>query len=176
MKSLSILSTVTTASLFIAACGNSNDTSTATTLPVSVSTIEITSRDHIEEDLEYPESPPLGGDHYPVWQNCGIYRDPIVDELAVHSLEHGAVWITYRPDLPPADIAALEAYTNGQTHILVSPYPDLPAPIVASAWGAQQRFEAPSDAGLEAFITAFQQGPQTPDLGATCSRGYGEPA
>ena len=29
---------------------------------------------------------------------------------------------------------------------------------------------------IEAFITAFQQGPQTPELGATCSRGYGEPA
>lgn len=174
MKPSLILSTATTALLF-ASCGTGNDTTTAA-VPAPVSTIAIASRNHVERDVDYPDTPPLGGDHNPVWQNCGIYRDPIVDELAVHSLEHGAVWITYRPDLAPADIATIEAYTNGQTHILVSPYSDLPAPVVATAWGAQERFETADDAGIRTFIAAFQQGPQTPEPGATCNRGYGEPA
>lgn len=175
MRPLAILVTATTATLLITACGDSNDSSPATAVPAPVSTIEITSRNHVDQDVDYPQSPPLGGDHNPVWQNCGIYRDPIVDELAVHSLEYGAVWITYRPDLPAADIAKLEAFTNGQTHILVSPYENLPAPIVATAWGTQQRFDTADKVGLQAFIAAFHQGPQTPEPGATCSRGYGKP-
>jgi len=176
MRPLSILATATTIAVLATACGNNNDTSTAPAAAPPVSTIEITSRNHVDQDVNYPQSPPLGGDHNPAWQNSGIYRDSIVDELAVHSLEHGAVWISYRPDLSPADIAKLEALTNGQTHILVSPYPGLPSPIVATAWGAQQRFDTVDEAGIGTFITAFQQGPQTPEPGATCSRGFGEPA
>lgn len=171
----SLILAIGAAAILVASCSTGNDTDTAA-VSAPVSTIAITSRNHVERDVDYPEAPPLGGDHNPVWQNCGIYRDPIVDELAVHSLEHGAVWITYSPELAPAEIATIEAYANGQTHILVSPYPDLPAPVVATAWGAQQRFQTADDAEIGTFIVAFQQGPQTPEPGATCSRGYGEPA
>jgi len=41
------------------------------------------------------ELPPMGGTHNQVWQNCGVYETPLRSDLAVHSLEHGAVWITY---------------------------------------------------------------------------------
>src|SRR5512135_382780 len=57
-------------------------------------------RDHSEAPQQYPQTPPVGGVHSSVWQNCGIYDQPIRNENAVHSLEHGAVWITYQPDLP----------------------------------------------------------------------------
>ena len=91
----SILAT-TVAALLVASCGgNDNTTEPAGSAPVS--TIAITSRNHVDQDIDYPQSPPIGGDHNPVWQNCGVYRDPVLDEMAVHSLEHGAVWITYRP-------------------------------------------------------------------------------
>src|SRR5262245_10038941 len=56
---------------------------------------------HSSGPLSYIESPPIGGAHNVVWQNCGIYEMPIHNEHAVHSMEHGAVWITYRPGLPP---------------------------------------------------------------------------
>ncbi len=55
---------------------------------------------HLEEPVTYTENPPVGGVHNPVWQNCGYYAAPIPNETAVHSLEHGAIWITYQPDLP----------------------------------------------------------------------------
>ena len=51
--------------------------------------------------VELPVVPPVAGEHNAAWQNCtgNVYDAPIANEHAVHSLEHGAIWITYRPDL-----------------------------------------------------------------------------
>ena len=63
--------------------------------------LAVASREHTDQDLDYPTRPPAGGDHLGIWHNCGVYTVPLLDEAAVHSLEHGAVWVTYRPDLTP---------------------------------------------------------------------------
>ena len=63
-------------------------------------TFAVASAAHVEGAVDYPQDPPAGGPHAEVWQNCGFYDEPVVKERAVHSQEHGAVWITYRPDLP----------------------------------------------------------------------------
>jgi hypothetical protein len=131
---------------------------------------------HIEGDVDYEQSPPAGGEHNPVWQNCGVYEEPIRNETAIHSLEHGAVWITYRQDVPDAQVQRLEELTQGESYVLLSPMEDLPSPIVASAWGQQLRVQEVSDESLEQFKNAFIQGPQTPEPGAACSGGVGEPA
>src|SRR5690606_22480756 len=106
-------------------------------------------RKHVTEDVDYEQSPPVGGDHHAAWQNCGVYDAPLRDLHAVHSLEHGAVWITYRPDLPEDEVKKLaEFYTPG-SYVLVSPYEgDMPAPIVASAWGLQLGVESADDPRL----------------------------
>ena len=93
----------------------------------------------------------------------------------MHSLEHGAVWITYQPDLPADQVAKLTAAASGQPYVLVSPYPGLPAPVVASAWGVQVQLPNASDPRLEKFIRTFEQGPQTPEPGAACVGGTGTP-
>src|SRR4051794_4886664 len=61
------------------------------------------SRDHVQGTVNSPQVPPVGGAHAAVWLNCGIYDQPVPNENAVHSMEHGAAWFTYQPDLPPAD-------------------------------------------------------------------------
>lgn len=159
----------------LASCAGSSDDAGLTTTTAAVRVVTVTDRNHVDADLEYPDAPPVGGDHNPAWQNCGVYSEPVLDETAVHSLEHGAVWISYRPDLDAADVAALEGFASGQTHILVAPYLDLVHPIVLTAWGAQQSFDGIDDEGIGSFIRAFQRGPQTPEPGAVCSRGVGEP-
>lgn len=125
------------------------------------------SQDHVTTRVSYPQNPPVGGEHNPVPQTCGAYDQPVPNEQAVHSMEHGAVWITYRPDLAAAQIARLRALA-GQTYVLVSPYPGLPAPVVASAWGRQVRLSSAEDPRLVRFVDAFRQGPQTPEPGAPC--------
>lgn len=126
---------------------------------------------HADGTLAYTETPPVGGTHNSAWQNCGYYDAPIASENAVHSLEHGAVWITYRPDLPADQIDTLRQLTEGQTYLLVSPFPDLPAPVVASSWNRQLQLQSATDPGLDAFIQEFRQGPETPERGASCSGG-----
>jgi hypothetical protein len=130
---------------------------------------------HTEGDVDYAQSPPVGGEHSLTWQNCGFYTEPVRDETAVHSLEHGAVWITYSPELPQDELEHLRTLARSQTYILVSPYPDQNYPVVASAWGKQLNLESAEEPGLERFIRAYKQGPQTPEPGAACIGGVGEP-
>jgi Protein of unknown function (DUF3105) len=130
---------------------------------------------HTEGDVDYDQSPPVGGPHNPVWQNCGFYAEPIRDENAVHSLEHGAVWITYSPNLPQEQVQSLREIAQSNTYVLVSPYPGLQSPVVASAWGKQLTLESAEDPNLERFVRAFSQGSQTPEPGAACSGGVGQP-
>jgi uncharacterized protein DUF3105 len=86
-------------------------------------------------------------------------------------LEHGAVWITYRPDLSQDQKDRLQEIVEGQECLLASPYPGLDAPIVASAWGAQLRLEDADDENLQRFIGSYLRGPQTPEPGAACTGG-----
>lgn len=142
--------------------------------PAGVETFADLSRDHVDGTVEYAQTPPVGGAHSPVWQNCGYYAAPVSNEHAVHSLEHGAVWITYRPDLPAEQVDALRALGEDRTFILVSPYPGLQSPIVASAWGAQLALDSTDDPRLGEFVRAYRQGPQTPEPGAACIGGTSE--
>lgn len=133
------------------------------------------SRNHVQGTVKYAQTPPVGGDHNPTWLNCGIYDKPVPNENAVHDLEHGAVWITYQPNLPAAQLATLKSQVKGKTYLDLSPYPGLPAPVVASAWGKQLQLQSAGDPRLAKFISAYRQGPQTPEPGAPCTGGTGKP-
>jgi hypothetical protein len=126
---------------------------------------------HSGEPQTYSENPPVGGVHNDVWQNCGYYAQPIMSEHAVHSMEHGAVWITYDPSLPQDQIDRLKDIAEEQDYILVSPMAGLPSPVVASSWNHQIQLEGANDADLMRFISTYKQGPDTPEPGALCTRG-----
>jgi hypothetical protein len=127
--------------------------------------------EHTQGDVDYDQTPPTGGEHNDIWQNSGFYEEPVRDENAVHTLEHGAVWITYAPDLPQDQKDQIRQLVEGQTCMLASPHPDLQAPVVASAWGKQLTLESADSPDLEQFVRAFRQGPQTQEPGATCTGG-----
>ncbi|MCU1633621.1 MAG: hypothetical protein JWM61_2273 [Micrococcaceae bacterium] len=130
---------------------------------------------HVEGAVEYDQSPPVGGDHSPVWTNCGVYTEPVPDVNSVHSMEHGAVWITYNPDLDQAEIDKLTDLVGTRSYVLLSPYPDLDTPIAASAWGVQLKIDSADDARLATFLDKYIQGEQTREPGAACSGGITPP-
>jgi hypothetical protein len=123
----------------------------------------------VDYQAEYGMNPPAGGDHNQAWLNCGVYTEPQQNENAVHALEHGAVWVTYDPDaLGDAEIETLRD-SIPSTYMLLTPYPGLPAPVVASAWGNQVELDGVDDPRLGAFIEKFRQSPDTPEPGAACT-------
>lgn len=133
------------------------------------------SRGH-DNSLVYPASdlPPVGGTHHDQWQVCGIYNEPVPGENAVHSMEHGAVWVTYNPDMLAAnDVVELKDMVRGDNFILTSPYPGQKSPVVMTAWGLQLELDSVSDRRIEQFIERYRVGPQTPERGATCGPGQG---
>ncbi len=129
-------------------------------------------RDHSSEiNYEYDSLPPTGGTHNPTWQKCGIYADPIRAQYVLHSMEHGAVWITYQEDLPAADVDKLERAANSVTSTILSPYPNLRSPVVLTAWAVQLEVDSADDPRIQEFINNFARGPQTPELEANCASG-----
>ncbi len=119
--------------------------------------------------------PSVGGIHHSLFQNCGIYSSPIEPEKAVHSMEHGAVWITYEAELPEKEIAFIQEKVGNQEYLLLSPYPGQRSPVVLTAWGVQLELNSVHDKRLEEFIARYRLGPSTPERGASCTGGFGNP-
>jgi hypothetical protein len=131
---------------------------------------------HVTTTVDYAQTPPAGGDHNAAWLNCGVYREPVPDENAVHSLEHGAVWITYDPQLPADQVATLEAMAANQSYVLVSPYEGLDSEVAVSAWGYQLKVDSADDERLPVFVQKYLLNPELSEVGAPCSNGVGTPA
>jgi hypothetical protein len=129
---------------------------------------------HVFTTVKYDTSPPTGGNHSQIWADCDgtVYSQAIANENAVHMLEHGSVWITYRPGLPAAQIATLSKLVNGVDRMAMSPYPSLKTPISLQAWGYQLFVNNASDPRIKQFISALRFNPDTtPEYsnGVTCS-------
>ncbi|WP_424214041.1 DUF3105 domain-containing protein [Streptomyces sp. BI20] len=130
-------------------------------------------RNHVETQVKYEMKPPVGGDHNPRWMNCSgdVYTAPIPEVNAVHSLEHGAVWITYNAKAPKADVEKLAEKVKKTQYTLMSPVEDQAGTIMLSAWGKQVTVKDASDPRVDQFFSKYVQGPQTPEPGAACTGG-----
>ncbi|MFG1602659.1 DUF3105 domain-containing protein [Actinoplanes sp. NPDC049265] len=132
----------------------------------------ITARNHKPGVLTYKTSPPVGGDHNPRWENCmgDVYDQPIPVEHAVHSLEHGAVWLTYKQGLPADQVDKLKGKIQGQPYSLMSPIANLDKNVSLQAWGYQLKLDSVDDTRIDEFIKALRQN-ATVEPQAICSNG-----
>ncbi|AUY52280.1 DUF3105 domain-containing protein [Streptomyces sp. CB01881] len=131
------------------------------------------SRNHVKEKVNYPMTPPVGGDHNAIWLDCmgHVYDQPVENERAVHSLEHGAVWVTYNGKATPDDIKTLSDKVKGTPYSLMSPYPDEQGTITLNAWSTQLVVDNANDPRVAEFFTKYVQGKQTQEPGASCTMG-----
>ena len=121
--------------------------------------------------------------------SSGTGDEPRLLALAASAdnLEHGAVWITYRPSLPQSEVNQLRAFAGKQTMVSstegspsrymdLTPYPGLPSPIVISSWGFQLKVSSPADPRLQQFVSRFRASQKyTPEYGGACTGGVGTP-
>jgi uncharacterized protein DUF3105 len=133
---------------------------------------QIDARDHKKGTLSYVTNPPVGGAHNPLWQNCmgDVYTEPIANEHAVHSLEHGAVWVTYKQGLPADQIDTLKSKVEGKDYMFMSPIANLDKNISLQAWGYQLKVDNASDKRIDEFIKDLRLN-ATMEPGAACSSG-----
>ncbi|MFD8707154.1 DUF3105 domain-containing protein [Kitasatospora sp. NPDC059648] len=131
------------------------------------------SRNHVKDKVNYPMTPPVGGDHNAVWLDCmgHVYDKPVENERAVHSLEHGAVWVTYNGKATADDIKVLSDKVKATPYSLMSPYPDEQGTITLNAWSTQLVVDNASDPRVNQFFTKYVQGKQTQEPGASCTMG-----
>lgn len=127
---------------------------------------------HVPGKQTYKQTPPVGGNHNIKWQNCegDVYDAEIPKEQAVHAMEHGAVWVTYKPDLPKNQVDALAKQVRGKDFVLMSPFPGLDKPVSVQAWGFQLKLDNPGDDRVGKFIKGFARGASV-EGGAPCSGG-----
>lgn len=127
---------------------------------------------HVTTDETYKESPPIGGPHDGIWADCdgAIYDMQVRSENAVHALEHGAIWITYNPDISDDDLAVLSQYVQDQPYIFMSPYAGLSSAISLQSWNHQLFVDSVDDSRINGFIQVLRQNPQYyPEVGASCT-------
>ena len=127
---------------------------------------------HVATPVDYSESPPVGGEHDGEWADCTgtVYSVDVRNENAVHSLEHGAVWITYDPErVAQDDIATLSELVEGTSGLMLSPRPGLGAPISLQSWNNQLTVDSATDPRLQQAVDFLTFNPDiTPEPGASC--------
>ena len=135
---------------------------------VTTTGIPVSSAIHVPlcTKVKYATNPPSGGDHWEKWVSFKEYAAPVPREMYVHSMEHGAVILSYRcDDGCPEIVDALREVRDGltidpkcvqyagtPTRIVITPDPELDTPIAASAWGATYTATCIDKASLASFI------------------------
>lgn len=127
---------------------------------------------HKAGPIKYTINPPVAGEHNNNWQNCmgNVYDAPIANEHAVHSLEHGAVWVTYKAGLPADQVAKLAEKVQGTEYMMMSPVEGLDKNVSLQAWGYQLKVDSVNDGRIDEFIKALRQN-ASQEPGATCANG-----
>ncbi len=136
-----------------------------------ITVVDDPTRDHVQGGVDYPGYPglpPVGGAHNALPQQCGVYTEQIPAEHAIHSMEHGAAWVTYSPDLPEDQVAELADEVDGNPSRLLSPLPGQEAPVVVTAWGRQITAQSAEDDAVGRFLRTYTNGRATPERGAAC--------
>jgi hypothetical protein len=142
--------------------------------PKGIEVYPSTTNRTVEGRIHYDRKPPTNGNHAPLWQNCGFYGEPIQDRHAVHSMDHGVVWITYRPDPPQQQLETLRSYGD-ENNVIVSPYPGQETPVIATSWRVQLELNGANDPRLERFVNEFKNSELAPLSGNRCVLGVGNP-
>lgn len=130
--------------------------------------------DHTRETVQYETSPPVSGAHAIQTLPCGVHGQPIQNEVQVHMLEHGAVGVQYRPDLPLEDIRSIEELVaDYDSHVFSAPYPEMETPIAVTSWARIMRLDAVDAEAIRRYADRFRD--RGPEANQPCPMDVNQP-
>ena len=119
---------------------------------------------HTDGAITYPADPPVSGEHRPTPADCGVYSEQIPNENMVHTLEHGAVGVLYKPDADKEEIAKIEELVRSyESHVFSEPYPNLEDPYTVVAWAHLMRLDDFDQPAIKEFIDFFREAGDSPE-------------
>ncbi len=132
-------------------------------------------RDHIrpgESHPSYDSNPPTSGWHYDQPARPGIYRVTVPDEVSIHNLEHGCIWISYREPGDTGLVARLEGLAaRYPLTVLLTPRPHNDSAIAVVAWQRLLKLEKYDETRILEFIKAFtNRGPEPLECSGAMTR------
>ena len=135
---------------------------------------------HVGQTTEIPYEtfegglPPYGGPHDGLTLPCGTYQNAIREENAVHSMEHGAVVIWYRPSAISAEqFEELQALTNEHVFergdfVILAPLEGIRGTVALSSWGESMTLETVELDTIESYIRTFKHNAPEPVEAGGC--------
>jgi len=91
----------------------------------------------------YNSNPPSSGGHYGSPAKWGIYDYEVNDKIFIHNLEHGGVWIAYRPEISSEAVNDLKAIVDefGGSKIVMAPRSANDSDVAVAAWTRVFKFD-----------------------------------
>lgn len=92
---------------------------------------------------DYNSNPPTSGKHWSdagAPTSAGVHEEEFPDEVLVHNLEHGEVWISYHPRIPEEVKAELRGISGDFSKVVLTPRAKNDTDIALAAWGRLDAF------------------------------------
>lgn len=106
---------------------------------------------------QYNSNPPTSGPHYPQPANWGIYENQLADETLLHNLEHGGIWVSYKPDLPDDQKAKLKEIAGRyKSKVILEPRVQNDSPIALVAWQRLLKLDNADEKRITQFISTYK--------------------
>lgn len=154
----------------------------AAVMAVSAITGGLRQREAVEaaaaSDIEGVQSLPAQGGAEPgddsryhrlAGQACRPHSVPVDNELGLHALRHGAVWVTYHPNLPAGEVGSLKNLASEYDAVLLTPSAGPGEPVTARAWNVRLDLPSADDERIEPFILKYANSPRRPEASASCT-------
>jgi len=103
----------------------------------------------------YNTTPPTSGPHVEMHVGEKILKTPVPEEIQVHELEHGAVFIQYNCKDCEELVAKLEKIVRAYDGVFLAPYPKMDALIALTAWGKLAKLKEYDEELIQRFIKNY---------------------
>src|SRR5574343_12907 len=106
-----------------------------------------------ESHPAYNSNPPTSGWHYVQPADWGVYDKPLIDEQALHNLEHGGIWISYKgiDDQTKENLKKIAQANSGS--VILSPRDADDSKIVLASWTRLEKLDSSDEARIIEFIS-----------------------